>query len=69
MSMRLSQLRSAQLTEAWRLGRNARIRGLDIKAANVSLAQRLGWQQRNDFDDVLLDECERGWHYEDELHS
>jgi hypothetical protein len=65
--MRFSQMRSAELDRAWRIGRNARVRGLDVKAANVDLARQLGWQVRNDFDDALLDECERGWHHEDEL--
>jgi len=57
------------MDQAWRTGRNARVQGLDIKQANVRLAQRLGWQTRNDFDDTLLDECERGWQHEDELRS
>lgn len=65
--VRLSDMRSADLDRAWRIGRNARVRGLDVKAANVELARQLGWQKRNEFDDVLLDECERGWHHEDEL--
>jgi len=57
------------MDQAWRLGRNARVQGLDIKQANVELARRLGWTSRRPFyvDDDLLDECERGWHHEDEL--
>jgi hypothetical protein len=52
---------------AWTTGRNARIRGLDVKQANVECAQQFGWRQRSDFDDRLLDECERGWNAEDLL--
>ncbi len=64
---RLSQMRSADMDRAWRIGRNARIRGLDVKQANVELARQLGWQTRTDFNDALLDECERAWYTEDLL--
>jgi hypothetical protein len=60
-------MRAEEMARAWKIGRNARIRGLDIKQANVELARQLGWRARNDFDDELLDECERGWQHEDEL--
>ena len=61
--------RGTALKRAWTIGRGARLRGLDIKAANVRLAHLLGWRNRSDFDDVLLDECERGWRHEDEIMS
>jgi hypothetical protein len=56
-----------ELNRAWKFGRNARIRGLDIKATNVELARQFGWRTAKDFDNALLDECERGWNHEDEL--
>ena len=67
--MRFSDMRSAELNRAWKIGRNARIRGLDVKAANVELARQFRWEERNDFDNDLLDECERGWYAEDELRA
>jgi hypothetical protein len=59
--------RTAQLHLAYTTGRTARMLGTDLKSANVALARRLGWRSREEFDDALLDECERGWHAEDEL--
>jgi hypothetical protein len=61
--------RGTDLKRAWTIGRGARLRGLDVKAANVNLAHQLGWQNRADFDDALLDECERGWRHEDDLRD
>jgi hypothetical protein len=55
-------LEAEQEDRAYQIGRVAKMRGLDVKAANVELARKLGWQSRRDFDDALLDECERGWH-------
>jgi hypothetical protein len=55
------------MDRAWRVGRNARICGMDIKEANVELARQLRWQGCKEFDDALLDECERGWNAEDLL--
>ncbi len=67
--MRLSEMRSAEMDIAWKVGRNARIRGLDLKAANVECARRFGWLERDDFDNDLLDECENGWRHEDDLRG
>jgi hypothetical protein len=61
------KIRSAAKDRAYRIGRAARILGLDVKEANVDLAHKLGWSTRADFDNDLLDECERGWHAQDEL--
>lgn len=62
-----TRARNTDLNSAWSVGRNARIRGLEIHDANVELARRLGWKTRADFDNDLLDECERGWNHEDSL--
>lgn len=58
--------RSAEMDQAWLVGRNARIRGLDVKQANIELALKLGWTSAAG-KDALLDECERAWHAEDLL--
>jgi len=52
---------------AYQVGRQARIERLDLRDANVRLAYKLSWVRREQFDDTLLDECERGWIAQDEL--
>jgi len=52
---------------AYRVGRQARIERLGLRDTNVRLAYKLGWTRRDQFDDQLLDECERGWNAQDEL--
>lgn len=47
---------------AWIIGRSQRLRGCGLHQANVECARRFGVERRD-----LLDECERGWRYEDEL--
>ena len=61
--------RTAAKDHAYQVGRLARIEGLSIKDANVRLAYKLGWVRREQFNDELLDECERGWNAEDELRN
>ena len=61
--------RSTAHDYAYRVGRQARIEHLTIKDANVRLAYKLNWIRRDQFDDALLDECERGWYAEDELRN
>lgn len=50
--------------QAWITGRSYRLRGKTVHEANISVARRFGVDRRD-----LLDECERGWHYEDELRE
>ena len=52
---------------AYRVGRQARIEHLALHEANVRLAYRLNWITLHQYNDQLLDECERGWHAQDEL--
>ena len=46
---------------AYRIGRQARIDHLTLHDANVRLAYKLNWTRREQYDDALLDACERGW--------
>ena len=59
--------RTTAQDHAYRVGRQARIEHLELKDANVRLAYKLNWVRREQFDDRLLDECERGWYAQDEL--
>lgn len=59
--------RSTAKDFAYRVGRQARIEGLALHDANVRLAYKLNWVRREQYDDRLLDECERGWQAQHQL--
>ena len=53
---------------AYKVGRQARIEGLTIEDANVRYAYKMHWVRIDSPEkNALLDECERGWHAQDEL--